>query len=297
MTCTIELNNELISVTWEQKRKYKKVLGALRKAQDILVEQWMNLEYRHLNDPCNYDIKKCTYNLIVNYNENLYISMKYTVHASQRTAAHFLEREQYELAIRNFWQSYLERKFKNIIYRYGVEYYDKDTNGDSVENHDNYEQKLLKIITDLIAYIRNSDNPTNIANLERVKEEAAEILKKEGKELGKFKPPKKKIKATLLDLYKVKLCKNFMKDGSCHYGDKCNFAHGHQELRLIDDRNYTYKTRLCKYFEKDGYCSFGEKCIYAHGIEELKHAHQKCNSDFSKVEDFIKKMKNFGMIH
>ena len=30
--------------------------------------------------------------------------------------------------------------------------------------------------------------------------------------------------------YKTEMCKNFSENGYCHYGDKCQFAHGAHEL-------------------------------------------------------------------
>lgn len=35
------------------------------------------------------------------------------------------------------------------------------------------------------------------------------------------------------DLYKTRLCKHFMSTGSCRYGNKCQFAHGVDELRSV----------------------------------------------------------------
>lgn len=32
-------------------------------------------------------------------------------------------------------------------------------------------------------------------------------------------------------LFKTKLCANFSESGQCRYGDRCNFAHGEQELQ------------------------------------------------------------------
>ncbi len=47
------------------------------------------------------------------------------------------------------------------------------------------------------------------------------------------------------DTYKTELCKNFAKQGSCKYKEKCRFAHGKDELqaRVVDPR---YKRKLCK---------------------------------------------------
>uniref|UniRef100_A0A7S0EY75 C3H1-type domain-containing protein n=1 Tax=Hanusia phi TaxID=3032 RepID=A0A7S0EY75_9CRYP len=72
--------------------------------------------------------------------------------------------------------------------------------------------------------------------------------------------------------YKTQMCKNFEAHGFCGFGDKCNFAHGVEELRtgsrpVLDTR--LFKTRLCKTFEQKGKCPYGDNCTYAHGTSEL----------------------------
>ncbi|WIA16079.1 hypothetical protein OEZ85_012804 [Tetradesmus obliquus] len=34
-------------------------------------------------------------------------------------------------------------------------------------------------------------------------------------------------------LYKTELCRSWLDAGSCRYGIRCQFAHGHLELRLV----------------------------------------------------------------
>ena len=74
--------------------------------------------------------------------------------------------------------------------------------------------------------------------------------------------------------YKTVLCKKFMVNQSCPYGDKCQFAHGEQELRPLNNQAqnmmYTmnmnsknqnnmlnYKIVKCKNWEKDKTCKYG----------------------------------------
>lgn len=44
---------------------------------------------------------------------------------------------------------------------------------------------------------------------------------------------------------KNELCKNFIRNGTCYYGFKCQFAHGIDELRKNENQNSKYKTKRC----------------------------------------------------
>merc|ERR1719308_636966 len=44
--------------------------------------------------------------------------------------------------------------------------------------------------------------------------------------------------------YKTEMCRPFQENGTCKYGEKCQFAHGSQEVRNIN-RHPKYKTDLC----------------------------------------------------
>jgi hypothetical protein len=35
------------------------------------------------------------------------------------------------------------------------------------------------------------------------------------------------------DLYKTELCRKWIETGKCKYGKKCQYAHGHNELRNV----------------------------------------------------------------
>lgn len=50
--------------------------------------------------------------------------------------------------------------------------------------------------------------------------------------------------------YKIKECSNYIKNGKCNYGDRCNYAHGKEDLREF--RNYCISGLKC--FRKD--CKF-----------------------------------------
>jgi len=59
---------------------------------------------------------------------------------------------------------------------------------------------------------------------------------------------------TQLDLYKTKLCPNYLEvsfhliqNGQCSKGDKCQFAHGKNELR---EKPNLKKTKICENYVK-----------------------------------------------
>lgn len=56
------------------------------------------------------------------------------------------------------------------------------------------------------------------------------------------------------------LCRYFVK-GLCIYGERCNDSH-----QIPPD----YKLPLCKFFIKDGTCKYGQECIYRHVSGEKK---------------------------
>lgn len=107
--------------------------------------------------------------------------------------------------------------------------------------------------------------------------------------------------------YKSVLCKHFGQTGTCSYGDKCQFAHGFQELKNSGggqggqlgngsrndggmggnpmsqhgqgDQNKNnkqppnpsnFKIVKCKNFEANGSCKYGSVCTFAHGDPELR---------------------------
>lgn len=63
---------------------------------------------------------------------------------------------------------------------------------------------------------------------------------------------------------KSSLCKNFTEKGFCPYGNKCQFAHGPEELRINMETNRSYKTKGCHAFAKKGFCCYGDRCNFIH---------------------------------
>jgi hypothetical protein len=67
--------------------------------------------------------------------------------------------------------------------------------------------------------------------------------------------------------YKTELCRPFEEHGTCRYGNKCQFAHGRAELRVVS-RHPKYKTDLCRTFHSTGLCPYGRRCHFVHNEEE-----------------------------
>jgi len=65
------------------------------------------------------------------------------------------------------------------------------------------------------------------------------------------------------DRYKTELCKSWVESGACRYGEKCQFAHGPDELRPVF-RHPKYKTEICKTFHTYGTCPYGKRCRFVH---------------------------------
>jgi hypothetical protein len=81
------------------------------------------------------------------------------------------------------------------------------------------------------------------------------------------------------------ICKHYNTPQGCSYGDKCQFAHGPQELKIYNPNSFSdnqmdfsknqknlinYKIVKCKNWEKDGTCKYGKHCTFAHGDNELR---------------------------
>lgn len=68
--------------------------------------------------------------------------------------------------------------------------------------------------------------------------------------------------------YKTELCKNWVENASCNYGQLCQFAHGVKELQdsPLPRRK---RTQNCRVFYKTGQCMNGDRCIYRHEHRSL----------------------------
>lgn len=72
-----------------------------------------------------------------------------------------------------------------------------------------------------------------------------------------------------LSRYKTELCRPFQDYGYCKYGDKCQFAHGEHELRIVP-RHPKYKTELCRTYHTRGFCPYGSRCHFIHQLDEAR---------------------------
>lgn len=72
--------------------------------------------------------------------------------------------------------------------------------------------------------------------------------------------------STNTDLYKTELCASFMSTGgNCPYGEKCQFAHGPQELKTVD-RPPKWRSKPCQNWVRTGTCSYNERCCFRHDV-------------------------------
>ena len=90
-----------------------------------------------------------------------------------------------------------------------------------------------------------------------------------GKALEENKKSLSSPAATSALRYKTELCRPFLDNGFCKYGDKCQFAHGDQDLRNLP-RHPKYKTELCRTFHTRGYCPYGSRCHFIHSMDETR---------------------------
>ena len=71
--------------------------------------------------------------------------------------------------------------------------------------------------------------------------------------------------------YKTELCRPYQENGTCKYGEKCQFAHGLSELRTVN-RHPKYKTDLCRTYHSVGFCPYGPRCHFIHSLDEMSTA-------------------------
>ena len=71
--------------------------------------------------------------------------------------------------------------------------------------------------------------------------------------------------------YKTVLCRTFLRQGSCPYEEKCQYAHGPAELRTTPHWTVLPPPTgsVCRYFLAGEVCRYGRFCKYPHTFEGL----------------------------
>lgn len=91
-------------------------------------------------------------------------------------------------------------------------------------------------------------------------------------------------------LYKTEICRALEETGMCRYGEKCQFAHSKDELRVAP-RHPRYKTEVCRTYWELGTCPYGKRCCFIHNepyVEEIS------NSDKFKPDEDVCFMPNYN---
>ena len=65
---------------------------------------------------------------------------------------------------------------------------------------------------------------------------------------------------------KTELCKSWVKDKRCQYGNSCAFAHGEHELQKKKHVPSRYKTKLCQQYHENFDCPYGKRCQFIHSL-------------------------------
>merc|ERR1712055_553557 len=91
--------------------------------------------------------------------------------------------------------------------------------------------------------------------------------------------------------YKTEMCRPFQENGTCKYGDKCQFAHGMNEVRNVN-RHPKYKTDLCRTYHSVGFCPYGPRCHFIHALEEMQKSPERLPE--KKATGPIKQLPMYG---
>lgn len=64
-------------------------------------------------------------------------------------------------------------------------------------------------------------------------------------------------------LYKTEMCRTYSKNKRCPYGQRCQFAHGANELKDVM-RAPNYRTKQCVNWARSLSCPYGDRCCFRH---------------------------------
>ena len=132
----------------------------------------------------------------------------------------------------------------------------------------------------------SSQQPTS-PYLQRISSRSSPLLSASGKKSDMAMDKKTALQQVNLtgSRYKTELCRPYQESGTCKYGDRCQFAHGVEEIRTLV-RHPKYKTELCRTFHSTGFCPYGPRCHFVHNPEEAREAAKPCKvrKDSSKTD-------------
>ena len=81
------------------------------------------------------------------------------------------------------------------------------------------------------------------------------------------------------------MCKNYSEMGYCPYWEKCQFAHGSEDLcfkRPVQKKKY-YRTKKCTPFWDNGTCNYGSRCQFSHTEASIDCKEQKYFLKLAKI--------------
>jgi len=66
-------------------------------------------------------------------------------------------------------------------------------------------------------------------------------------------PQKLHVKKPVPNKFKTEMCRNFIKEGTCRYGNECTYAHGEHELNKKPSVPQNLQIKFCKSFTQKPY--------------------------------------------
>jgi len=89
--------------------------------------------------------------------------------------------------------------------------------------------------------------------------------------------------------FKTELCKSWIENEFCIYGNKCRFAHGKAEIFNKPVINSKYKQKNCLSFFQTGHCNYGTRCHFKHDerrFQNLQFPHYSYKLMIKNIADY-----------
>lgn len=125
------------------------------------------------------------------------------------------------------------------------------------------QASIATLLRSLVTEQPQSDSSSDTSS--EISMASSNIMKQRSFSVPGDHPP---VKTMNPDRFKTELCRQFQETGFCKYGAKCQFAHGHHELRSVS-RHLKYKTEMCRTYHTTGLCPYGTRCHFIHDEEEM----------------------------